>query len=387
VTASPHSAGAPGTAVAQAHRVIFIDLARALAVLFMLYGHTVSALLAPQYQTGTWYDIWQFQRGLTSSLFMLLGGFAFSIATSRHWQSHATWSWAVVKRLRRFGLFVLLGYSLHLPVNRLVHLPLATPENWRIFLTADVLQLVGVTFIAVQLLVLLCRSRRLFMVASFALAVAIVWLTPAAWRTDWTGRVPDWVAPYLSPATGSLFPLLPWAGFVLLGAGLGQLYSRWGAAHLAAFARWVLLVPGALLLASAFVSRLVPYPEFLANPYGVPPREFVLRAGPCLMIMAAIAFASRHITHLPRVFAAVAQESLLIYFVHLCIVYGSVWNYGLASRYAAALGPWSTLAAVIFVITTMAGLAWAWNYWKRTHPRTSRTVPWLVGAVLVAWLL
>jgi uncharacterized membrane protein len=62
-------------------RVIFIDLARALAAVFMLYGHTVSALLAPRYQTGTWFEIWVFQRGLTSTLFLLLSGFAFSIAT------------------------------------------------------------------------------------------------------------------------------------------------------------------------------------------------------------------------------------------------------------------------------------------------------------------
>ena len=75
-------------------RVIFIDLARALAAVFMLYGHTVSALLAPRYQTGTWFDIWVFQRGLTSTLFLLLSGFAFSIATGRHWSSHGQLSWA-----------------------------------------------------------------------------------------------------------------------------------------------------------------------------------------------------------------------------------------------------------------------------------------------------
>ena len=82
----------PSTAAHGAHRVIFIDLVRALAVAFMLYGHTASALLAPGYQVGRWFDIWQFQRGLTSSLFLLLGGFAFSIATSRRWASHVKWS-------------------------------------------------------------------------------------------------------------------------------------------------------------------------------------------------------------------------------------------------------------------------------------------------------
>jgi uncharacterized membrane protein len=78
VSAAATSTGLPG---AHAHRVIFIDLARALAVFFMLYGHTIDALLAPAYRGGVWFDAWQFQRGLTSSLFLILSGFAFSIAT------------------------------------------------------------------------------------------------------------------------------------------------------------------------------------------------------------------------------------------------------------------------------------------------------------------
>src|ERR671935_654902 len=93
-----------------AHRVIFIDLARAVAVYLMVQGHTVSALLAPEYRAGRVFDLWVFQRGLTSCLFLLLSGFAFSIATSRHWQSHVRPSRAVAKRLGRFSLFVVLGY-------------------------------------------------------------------------------------------------------------------------------------------------------------------------------------------------------------------------------------------------------------------------------------
>lgn len=89
-----------------ATRVIFIDLARALAVVFMLYGHTVDALLAPAYRSGPLFDVWQFQRGLTSCLFLLLSGFAFSIATTRHWASHLAPSPALLKRVRRFALFI-----------------------------------------------------------------------------------------------------------------------------------------------------------------------------------------------------------------------------------------------------------------------------------------
>ena len=38
-------------------RVIFIDLARAVAVFLMVQGHTVSALLAPEYRSGRLYEL------------------------------------------------------------------------------------------------------------------------------------------------------------------------------------------------------------------------------------------------------------------------------------------------------------------------------------------
>src|SRR5207244_11841351 len=46
------------------------------------------------------------------------------------------------------------------------------------------------------------------------------------------------------------------------------------------------------------------------------PFQFLLRAGMVLVILAAVAHLSRWVAHLPHLFGAVAQESLLIYFVH-----------------------------------------------------------------------
>src|SRR5215471_5133560 len=150
------AAHAPDKPIAAVHarRVIFIDLARALAVIFMLYGHAVDALLAPAFRSGPLYTVWQFQRGLTSCLFLLLSGFAFSIATARHWAAQITLSAAQLKRLRRFSLFMLLGYSLRIPVTPITRLHGASAEQWQAFLSVDVLQLIGATFIGVQLMVL-----------------------------------------------------------------------------------------------------------------------------------------------------------------------------------------------------------------------------------------
>jgi uncharacterized membrane protein len=377
----------PSASAPSARRVIFIDLVRALAVAFMLYGHTTAALLAPEYQVGRWFDIWLFQRGLTSSLFLLLGGFAFSIATSRHWSSHLGWSPAVLKRLRRFSLYLLLGYALHLPGSQLADLWTATDTKWRAFIAVDVLQLIGVSFIAIQLLVLVSRSRRVFMSVVLVLAIAAVFATPAIWTIDWTQWLPAFVAAYFSQADGSQFPLFPWVAFILLGAGLGQLYARWGASDLSAFAQRALIAPGLVLIVAAYALRPRTVALFGSGPGNFVPAEILLRAGTCLIILAVFAYLSRRIHRLPHVFGAAAQESLLIYFVHLCIVYGSVWNPGLSQLYGASRTPLQTLFFVILVVGSMAVLAWYWNGFKHVRPRGARWVSYAIGAALFIRLL
>ena len=365
-----------------AHRVIFIDLARALAVVMMVYGHTVSALLAREYRAGPWFDAWTFQRGLTSSLFLLLAGFAFSIATTRYWAMHVRLTPTVWKRLRRFATFIVLGYGLHFPVAQLSALPGVSEERWRSFLAVDVLQLIGVTFVAIQVTVLAVRSRRAFMAAALLLAALVVAATPGVWSVDWSTRVPLTLASYMSPALGSQFPLFPWAAFVLVGAGTGQIYAQWGAGNLTAFANG--FIAAGVVTAALTAS---PVPLFGTGTLSWIPELVVLRTGICIALLGVIAHASRFIGRLPHVFGAVAQESLLIYFVHLCIVYGSVWNPGLAHVYGEALSPAATAGIVLALLAAMTALAWQWNRLKHVRPRTARWVSVAVAAWLVLILV
>ena len=117
------------------------------------------------------------------------------------------------------------------------------------------------------------------------------------------------------------------------------------------------------------------------------PPEVLIRAGTCLIICGTIAHASNHITGLPRVFGALAQETLLIYFVHLCIVYGSIWNPGLFQLYGATLSPLQVLTVVLVLISAMTALAWQWNWLKHTSSRTAQWVAVTVGSLMVLSLV
>jgi uncharacterized membrane protein len=376
-------AAGPGV---HARRVIFIDLARAMAVVLMVYGHTVSALLAPDYRAGPWYDAWQFQRGLTSSLFLLLSGFAFSVATTRHWTSHLHLSPVVVKRLRRFSLFVLLGYALHFPVGYIWSITGISAASWRTFLAVDVLQLIGATFLIVQVLAMISRGRRVFMAVTLLLGVAMILLTPAVWRFDWTAVLPLALAQYLSSAGGSQFPLFPFAASVMIGASAGQLYARWGASDISRFANAVLLGGGAVMTIVGLGWRWTAFDPYGPGAGQFIPGEFVLRTGVSFIVLGVVAHVSRRIGQLPHVFGAVAQESLLIYFVHLCIVYGSVWNQGLVQLLGATLRPIDTLPIVIALVGSMTLLAWYWNWYKHHRPRLARYVVIAVAVTLIAKL-
>jgi uncharacterized membrane protein len=382
--AVPRGSQSPGV---HAHRVIFIDLARALAVVFMLYGHSVDALLAHSYRVGIWFDIWTFQRGLTSSLFLLLSGFAFSIATVRHWPSHLRISRSVLNRARRFSLFVVLGYALHFPVPKIAELWTVDDGRWRAFLSVDVLQLIGVSFIFVQFLVLLTRSRQALTVVALILASAVVLATPALWGVDWPARLPLWASSYLEPDTGSLFPVFPWIAYILLGVGLGQLYARWGASNLSAYANKVLLGGGVALILAGEAMRPFQNALFGGGPWTFIPPEVLLRMGTCLLILGGIAHGTGYIATLPRVFGAVAQETLLIYFVHLCIVYGSIWGPGLVQLYGPTLGPAQVVSVVLVLMASMTALAWQWNWVKHTSPKAARAISILTLALLAARLL
>lgn len=380
--APPASAGRRGAGV-HARRVIFIDLARAIAVVFMLYGHAVDALLAPVHRNGMLYDAWQFQRGLTSCLFLLLSGFAFSIATVRHWQAQITWSPALLRRARRFGLFLLLGYVIHVPVAPVSRLLTADDAALRGLFSVDVLHVIGVTFIGVQCLVMLTRTSGRFAAVSVVLAGVVVLATPALWNTDWRAHLPLPLASYLSPATGSLFPVAPWSAFILTGAALGQWYAHRGAGDLGAYANRVLLAPGVGLLAVGAWLTDQQRVLFGHGPNTFVPGDMTTRAGVCLLLLGVVAHLSRRMTRLPHVFGAVAQESLVIYVVHLCIVYGSVWNPGLAHLLAHRMGPGPLVPLVLALIGAMALLAWYWNAWKHTRPALVRRIVVVTSVLMV----
>jgi uncharacterized membrane protein len=88
----PGTASSAGGPPVSGGRILFIDLARAIAVLLMVQGHTIDALLHPDFRTSLQYNAWLYLRGLTSCTFLFLSGAAFSLTALRHWDDQRRFS-------------------------------------------------------------------------------------------------------------------------------------------------------------------------------------------------------------------------------------------------------------------------------------------------------
>lgn len=351
----------------QSGRIVWIDLARAVAVLLMVQGHALDVLLAPTYRSGSFFDVWLFVRGLVSCLFLFLAGLSFVIASDRRLDDYLSASPRLWARLRRLLFFFVLGYAMHFPVGRLSDLADLSDGQVRAFSNVDILQLISVSLLALQGILMLTRRWVPFALATTGIAVVTVLSAPAAWRTDWTEVLPVPLAAYLSAGTGSLFPLLPWAAFPMLGAAFGVfIVSTTGSSRRVPA---VLLGLGAFMALAGWSLSRVPLDPFGPLEFwDTSPNLFLIRAGPVVMLLGVLAWISRGASRLPAPAQALAEESLLIYFVHVCVLYGSIWNVGLAELVGPVLDNAGVAAWICLLFATMLGLAWGWYTCKRRSP-------------------
>lgn len=368
-------------------RVVFLDLARALAVLLMVQGHTIDALLLADHRWSVPYNAWLFIRGLTSCTFLFLSGAAFSLTAARHWDDQRRWSDRVRRRLRRFTFFLALGYLVHFPMGRFWHLPFATDAAMHTFLAVDILQNTAATLILLQLLVFASPTPRVFAVATASLASAVALSTPWVHGVDWTAHLPLIAAAFLSHATGSLFPLFPWAAYALAGAAFGiHVTRRVATGGLESFPRLLFRVGGVLLVVSAVVAQVPVEPYTGLDWWRMSPVHVVLRIGCILLVLAGIVAVALRIRRLVSPLQALAEESLLVYAVHVAVLYGSLWNIGLNLR-VGALSPAPVAAWCVAMMAASTLLAWAWNALQRRAPRTARVTRWVVMTALLAPLI
>jgi fucose 4-O-acetylase-like acetyltransferase len=83
------------------------------------------------------------------------------------------------------------------------------------------------------------------------------------------------------------------------------------------------------------------------------PDTIVFRVGVVLLLNSIISFVSQKIESIPKIIILVGRNTLLIYVMHLMILFGSAWNPGLSLLFAGSLNVTVTIIVAILMIILM----------------------------------
>ncbi len=342
---------------------------RGFAVVVMVMGHSIDAVLAREVRASEWFRLYDAFRGFTAPMFLFVSGFAYAAATQKRWQDFRTFSAPLLKRLQRIGLLFLIGYALHFPFfsfDKILHE--AQPEHLAQMFQADVLHCVAASLVILHLLIFLIPSQRAFTFTLAGLASAMVLAAPVVWSIDFAPVVSPVLSPYLNQKQISLFPLFPFAGFLFAGVVAGFLFLEARRAEREETFVGRLAVTAALAIVAGLLFDWLPiqlYPEH--DFWKTSPNWFVIRLGVVTLVSLAFYAVSKLPELLERVLIALGQTSLLVYTIHLMIAYGSPVNHGLMQKVGQTLAGHHAVGVGLAVLAAMVLLTYAWQYFRRHH--------------------
>jgi fucose 4-O-acetylase-like acetyltransferase len=366
------SGGAQGGAAQHppSQRELYIDAFRGLMALAMVQGHFTDTLLTKAVQAEPWYVFQQMFHGSTAPGFLFASGFVAGLP-------RAPLSLRASLRRARRLLFVLgVGYFLHLPYFSLWKtVGASSPAERALFFACDALQVIAATQLFV--LVLQWLAGRQWTRWAGALAFAVITATPFVWSSGLSAGLPDALAPWLDQNSGSRFPVFPFSAFVLAGtlagATLGRAEPR--RRHHREVAWGLGLVALGLGLSRALSGRV----DF----WGASPAYAFVRLGGLLLLLRLVEAAATRRVPGTRALALLGHETLLVYVLHLTILFGGALGDSSLTRWHAQMGPLGAFLVLLLVLPVLLAAAWLWRTAKHRAPREAHLALVFVTVALV----
>lgn len=319
-------------------RLPALDVARALGVVAMVVGHTLDALLSPAARGHPATVAYWKARGLTAPLFMLVAGWAVTVAIRR---SRARGFGVVRERLPRVLLLLVVAVALRWPGWAVAGLAAGDPAAWAHLLGFDALHAIALAFLGAAAIFALgrtAREERLLFALLIVVAVTFGMRTPPPLPTALPALALEQALGGTSP-----FPLVPWVAYFYAGCLVGLAV---GDGSPRAAQRMALL--GAVLVAATW------WQEVGTAPPGAP-ALIAFRIGVILVLLALLSTVPA--AQAGRL-APLGRLSLAIYALHVPLVYGWSTVPGLAWRLGPRLGVPEALGVALLVLAASAAAAW-----------------------------
>ena len=327
--------------------------------LVMVQGHVMDTLLAPAVLAQPLYVWQQVLHGSTAPGFLFASGFVVGLPRAPLSLR------AGLRRARRLLFVLAVGYYLHLPyVSFWKTLGASTSAERAALFACDALQVIAATQLFVLGLQALAPRRWTALAGGIALAVVV--LTPLVWATGVAARLPEAAAPWLDEATGSRFPVFPFSAFVLAGALAG---ARLGRAPAASRHRLELVAGTLLVLLGALLAGLL---RGRIDFWGASPAYVFVRLGGLLLLLRLVEAAAATGHALVRALALLGHETLLVYVLHLTLLFGGVFGPAPLVAWQGSLGFAGASLVLAAMVPLLLGTAWLWRTAKQRAPHEAQ---------------
>ncbi len=307
-------------------RITALDLARFLAMLMMIQGHTIYALASPDavnIADFPW-NIWHFLRGVTAPVFLIVSGAVHVFANKRD-QDGKLPATRIKRRIKIALLLIGIGYFLNFPVARIWDIFYITDPEWMRFYRVNILQLIGAALLILLLFYIFTRKDKTLAISTMAAASFIFLSTPFLWTIDFYEYLPGFFAAYLNKAGDSLFPLFPFAGYLLFGTSLGVALKKLDPENRTKFLKKWGIPSGLVFLAAGGILYLL-FDGIDYEYYAITDSGFIfifIRIGMVLTGLSIVAWFYEKTSQFSEYYSIFGKRALFIYVVHLILIYGS----------------------------------------------------------------
>lgn len=340
-------------------RIVYIDLMRAFAVIMMIQGHTTDTFLADDFRSteSIIYNIWITLRGFTAPIFMFTAGEIFTYLLRVNNFDFLD-NPRVKKGIKRGLTLIAAGYLLRYPTYRIFDFTYVSQAQWEIFFAVDALHLIGFGLLFIILFTFFAKSAHINFNGILVFTVLfLLFFSPFITKIDWNFYLPEYLSAYLYNKNGSLFPFTPWLVYVFAGALLGNyLYKNEGVYFKKRFS-FSLISIGAVLLAVSVLMYSISTTFSLEIQSWLNANMLIfVRLGYVFIANGIMAFFARDYNNIPKLITDTGKNTLLLYVVHVIILYGCALFPGLYKYYGKTLSGWQTLIAASIMLILMLTL-------------------------------
>jgi uncharacterized membrane protein len=341
-----------GQSARSSQRLAFLDWTRGFAALIMLQGHTFHSFTHKDLRGDGAYVLSQFIGGITANVFLFLTGVTLAFLMDSSMKKGLGARQRITLVLKRAGFLLGIAYLFRLQMWAFA----AGKSPWTDLFKVDILNsmALGIAFLAP--LALFTTRERIRFGAITGLAIACA--APVISAIDWSHLHPflrAWFVP--DPNHFSFFPC---AAFVAFGLSAGSILRLVEDAEMHRVMQWAALFGVGLIVGGRYFANL-PYSLYSNSDFWVnSPALTFIKTGIILLIASFAFLWTRHVN--PHGWSFVRQlgtTSLLVYWVHTELVYGSLFW-----KFKESLPIAETAVAAFLVIVSMIGLSVARTGWK-----------------------